>query len=238
MGIKHRFGIQDRCDVRFASLEVTREHLDATAGHRISDRADRRCPDPRAPVGQVVSGDACDAAPCFLFDASRRAASAATVGLSKMSSNDSATSKRSRRRENNCVTVSESDEAISLNDYLAQAYELAGEFCELVAKRARGAGFLKTLLLRRLGSTIVAGTNTANKMLQDWEHVTDEDDSEEEAITVRADFKTLSPEEQLALEKFVRVLEMNRARDPKYEVVVRLLREGHAAAWSPEVHSR
>jgi superfamily II DNA/RNA helicase len=122
------------------------------------------------------------------------------------------------------------DEAIPLNDYLAQAYQLAGEFCELVGKRARGAGFLKTLLLRRLGSTIVAGRITANKMLQDWEHVTDEDDSEEEAITVRADFKTLSPEEQDALEKFVRVLEMNRARDPKYEVVVRLLREGHAAA--------
>src|SRR5438876_222152 len=50
------------------------------------------------------------------------------------------------------------DEAIPLNDYLAQAYQLAGEFCELVAKRARGAGFMKTLLLRRLGSTIVAGT--------------------------------------------------------------------------------
>ena len=122
------------------------------------------------------------------------------------------------------------EEAIPLNDYLAQAYQLAGEFCELVGKRGRGAGFLKTLLLRRLGSTIVAGTTTANKMLQDWEHVADEDDSDEEAMTVRADFKTLSPEEQLALEKFVRVLEMNRARDPKYEVVVRLLREGHAAA--------
>lgn len=122
------------------------------------------------------------------------------------------------------------EEAIPLNDYLAQAYDLAGEFCELVGKRSRGAGFLKTLLLRRLGSTIVAGRNTANKMLEDWERVTDEDESEDEAALVRSEFKTLSPEERDVLERFVKVLEMNRTRDPKYEVVVRLLREGDAAA--------
>ena len=55
------------------------------------------------------------------------------------------------------------EEAIPLNDYLAQAYDVAGEFCELVGKRSRGAGFLKTLLLRRLGSTIVAGKITAKR---------------------------------------------------------------------------
>ena len=81
------------------------------------------------------------------------------------------------------------EEAIQLNDYLAQAYDLAGEFCELVGKRSRGAGFLKTLLLRRLGSTIVAGRNTAKKMLEDWEHVTDEDESEDEAMPVRSEFQ-------------------------------------------------
>lgn len=121
------------------------------------------------------------------------------------------------------------EEAIPLNDYLAQAYEGAAEFCELVGKRARGAGFLKTLLLRRLGSTIIAGTLTAKKMLEDWEHVIDEE-SEDETPAARAEFKTLSPEEGAALERFIQILEMNKARDPKYEVVVRLLRDGHEAA--------
>lgn len=122
------------------------------------------------------------------------------------------------------------EEAIPLNDYLAQAYEVAGEFCALVGKRSRGAGFLKTLLLRRLGSTIVAGRITAKKMLDDWEHVSDEAEAEQEGAAVRSEFKTLSPEERLTLDRFVKVLEMNKARDPKYEVVVRLLRDGNAAA--------
>lgn len=122
------------------------------------------------------------------------------------------------------------EEAIPLNDYLAQAYSVAGEFCELVGKRSRGAGFLKTLLLRRLGSSIVAGKITAKKMLDDWEQVRGDEDSDEGATTARSEFKSLSPEEQAALERFVKILEMNQARDPKYEVVVRLLRDGHAAA--------
>ncbi|MFQ5614392.1 MAG: hypothetical protein ACE5H9_19900 [Anaerolineae bacterium] len=43
------------------------------------------------------------------------------------------------------------NEAIPLPGYLRQAYELAEEFCQTLG---RGSGFLKTLLLRRVGSSI------------------------------------------------------------------------------------
>ena len=67
-------------------------------------------------------------------------------------------------------------------------------------------------------------------MIDDWEHVGDDEELEDDATSARADFKTLSPEERLTLERFVKILEMNTARDPKYEVVIRLLRDGHDTA--------
>jgi len=56
------------------------------------------------------------------------------------------------------------DEAIVLPPYLQEAYGHAEEFCELLQKRVKGGGFLKTLLLKRVGSTMIAGKNTAEKM--------------------------------------------------------------------------
>ena len=60
------------------------------------------------------------------------------------------------------------DEAIVLPPYLQEAYGHAEEFCELLQKRVKGGGFLKTLLLKRVGSTMIAGKNTAEKMLYNW----------------------------------------------------------------------
>ena len=57
------------------------------------------------------------------------------------------------------------DDAIKLPLYLQEAYELAEEFCGSSAQRLKGSGFLRTLLLRRVGSTIAAGRITAEKML-------------------------------------------------------------------------
>lgn len=122
-------------------------------------------------------------------------------------------------------------EAIRLPPYLRQAYELAEDFCEKLGQRMKAAGFLKTLLLRRVGSSIHAGLNTARKMLAEWEsvevevEVEDEEDEdellgEEQAATATATVsRSLTSEERELLQRFVDALEANQERDPKYAVV-------------------
>jgi len=122
-------------------------------------------------------------------------------------------------------------EAIQLTPYLRDAYSKAEDFCAAVAMRAPAAGFLKTLLLRRVGSTIEAGLKTARKMLDDWGAVAEAETADAEAeenddSPSRVDVKALIPEEQTLLQAFVAALEANQAEDPKYAVVTRLLMEG------------
>lgn len=117
----------------------------------------------------------------------------------------------------------ESDkDAIRLPPYLKEAYELAEEFCQLLSSRMKGAGFLKTLLLRRVGSTIYAGMNTAKNMLQDWNDVQNEDGDEDEIIPVE-ESKSLTSNERELLQAFVNALNANQERDPKYQVIVDIL---------------
>ena len=121
--------------------------------------------------------------------------------------------------------------AVELSPYLKQAYQLAEDFCAAIAKNRKGAGFLKTLLLRRAGSSVVAGIATAKKMLEYWELLEDEDEDEDDPPK-RDDFKTLSPAERALLENYLRALESNKAEDPKYRVVHRLLTDGDPEAES------
>ena len=71
----------------------------------------------------------------------------------------------------------ESDvEALTLPPFLKDAYSAAEEFCAILARRpGLNSGFMKTILLRRAGSTIEAGRLTAQQMLG-----TDTESSEEE----------------------------------------------------------
>ncbi|MEI2750208.1 MAG: hypothetical protein V9E88_15790 [Ferruginibacter sp.] len=58
----------------------------------------------------------------------------------------------------------------SCRTYLREAYNHAETFCKLLGERMQAAGFLKTLLLRRIGSTIHAGmTDRACACWTDWE---------------------------------------------------------------------
>lgn len=118
------------------------------------------------------------------------------------------------------------EEAIVLPTYLKKAYEYAKEFSELLQKRIKGGGYLKTLLLKRVGSTIIAGKNTAEKMLYNW-NVLQEDDYEDEEIErvseEKEEIKNLTFEEQECLRRFIECLESNQAKDPKYELVLKLL---------------
>ena len=126
--------------------------------------------------------------------------------------------------------LGEGDEgAVELSPYLKEAYKLAEDFCAAIARNRKGAGFLKTLLLRRAGSSVVAGISTARKMLESWDLIEDEDEDEDDPPK-RDDFKTLSPAERALLESYVLALESNQSEDPKYRVVHRLLTEGNPEA--------
>ena len=114
------------------------------------------------------------------------------------------------------------DEAIKLPPFLADAYEHANEFCRLLASRAR-SGFFRTLLLRRVGSSMEAGRITAEKILHNWVDLDEEDDEEDSELF--GQLRTLTGEERDALQRFMNALEANRERDPKYRMVRELLIE-------------
>jgi Helicase conserved C-terminal domain len=118
----------------------------------------------------------------------------------------------------------ESDaEAIRLPVYLREAYSLAEEFCQLLAARLPGAGFLKTLLLRRVGSTIAAGQITAQKLLRTWQAIEEVDEDEAEGEMINAESRTLTPAEREKLQAFSQALQANQERDPKFAVVMECL---------------
>jgi hypothetical protein len=106
------------------------------------------------------------------------------------------------------------EDAIPLPPFLEDAYGLAEEFCALLAERAK-SGFFRTLLLRRVGSTIEAGRRTVEKLLSEWTELDDEEDDEESTGQLR----TLTAAERALLQRFLKALEANQERDPKYQIV-------------------
>jgi superfamily II DNA or RNA helicase len=111
------------------------------------------------------------------------------------------------------------DESIPLPAYLEDAYAHAKDFCTLLGERMQAAGFMETLLLRRMGSTIYAGQKTAERILDDWTRV---DDPEAEQHP-EDDNRTLTAGEESCLRSLVEALDTNRERDPKYQRVVEYL---------------
>ncbi len=123
----------------------------------------------------------------------------------------------------------EDGEAIYLKSYFNDAYQLGIEFSQLLKERVRSSGFIKTLLLRRLGSTMIAGLNTALKMLNNWsvdlgeEDEEDEPSEDEQEFLNNSDIKDLTREERQKLEEIVNILEEHKDKDPKYDLLKRLL---------------
>lgn len=114
------------------------------------------------------------------------------------------------------------EEAIPLPLYLQDAYKHAEEFCQLIASRTKGAGFLKTLLLRRVGSTMYAGRKTAENMLGPQPGLSDDEDNDGEPLDAQT-FRTLTAAERDQLRAFSESLAANQDRDPKCGVVLDLL---------------
>jgi len=134
--------------------------------------------------------------------------------------------------------LGESDtDALELSGYMAQAYAIAEEFCEILSSRVRRSGFMSTLLLKRIGSTMFAGENTAKKMLA-WtaegkerlrslyEEIADEDDDDGDDEVDYSEIKDLSSAEIDCLETLVSVLKSNTDTDPKYSRIKAILTQG------------
>jgi len=113
----------------------------------------------------------------------------------------------------------EPQEAIPLPAYLRQAYALAEEFCTVFGKNHKGAGFLETMLLRRMGSSIYAGQRTVERILgvsgEEDEYEEDEPEEGPPASPSRL-AEQISESERSILENLRAALQANKERDPKY----------------------
>lgn len=118
--------------------------------------------------------------------------------------------------------------SLALGGYLRDAYIEAEEFCRLLQQRVKGAGFFKTLLLRRLGSSMEAGRNTVVKLLGaevDELSDEDEDDADEDVphgkmAQSTSDFKDFTGEEIASLSRCLELLRQGGNNDPKLEALV------------------
>ena len=128
------------------------------------------------------------------------------------------------------------EDALVLGGYLRDAYEESERFCQLLQQRIRGAGFFKTLLLRRLGSSMEAGRRTVGKLLgNDQDEPDDEDDDDGDdndapsigrSAQVASEFKNFSAAEVASLERCLQLLTEGGNHDPKLEAVVEYLLVG------------
>lgn len=127
------------------------------------------------------------------------------------------------------------DESIPLQSYLRTAYENAEEFCHSLARRVRSAGFFKTLLLRRIGSSIDAGMNTVQRLLTNWGDAEQDDEEDQDELSYlddesvdSAELKSLTGTERELLHRCLQNLQRGKAQvetDPKLDTIIRYLRD-------------
>lgn len=123
----------------------------------------------------------------------------------------------------------EDEGALVLGGYLREAYQEAEAFSQLLQQRVKGAGFFKTLLLRRLGSSIEAGRRTVSKLLGEEPDIPDDedDDDDEEEVPAQvgrppqgvSDFKNFTHKEIASLRRCFALLKQGGNNDPKLEAL-------------------
>jgi hypothetical protein len=134
----------------------------------------------------------------------------------------------------------EEDGALVLGGYLLEAYQEAEEFSRLLQHRVQGAGFFKTLLLRRLGSSMEAGRSTLRRLLGEEPDILvdeDDDEAEEEATLLvgrppvgASDFKNFTDAEKASLRRCLELLQQGGNNDPKLEALI-----GYLLGTHPEI---
>lgn len=120
-----------------------------------------------------------------------------------------------------------SGEGLQMSLAFKAAYEAAEAFSRLYAQRFPAAGFLKTILLRRIGSSAKAGLETARHLLGRLDTpLVPEDEAGDENIP-----STIRPPDPQEIQ-FLREVERNLAAvvagsdvDPKVQVILYFLRE-------------
>jgi hypothetical protein len=113
----------------------------------------------------------------------------------------------------------ENQDALSLTLYLKEAYTLAEEFCHVFSKRARGCGFLKTLLLRRVGSTLYAGKRTSETLLGIKPENLEVEEEEEDIAQESGIFKDMPDDEKKLLKRFLDIISEHQDEYPKYQKI-------------------
>jgi superfamily II DNA or RNA helicase len=118
-------------------------------------------------------------------------------------------------------------EGLEMSLAFKSAYEAAEEFSRLYAARQPGAGFLKTILLRRIGSSARAGLETARHLIGRMDaSILPEDEVGDEDLPT--DVAPPAPQEL----QYLRDVERNLAAvvagsdaDPKVQVILHYLRQ-------------
>ncbi len=105
--------------------------------------------------------------------------------------------------------------ALRSSEDFREAYNQARGFGKALARSGRGSGFMKNLMEQRICSSIVAGINTATKLLS-GETITEEGDEGEASVQVQ------STDEQLALERLLDRLQRVK-EDPKLKAILHYL---------------
>ena len=118
-------------------------------------------------------------------------------------------------------------EGLQMGVAFTAAYEAAEKFSALYALRHPAAGFLKTILLRRIGSSALAGLMTARHLLGKLEDELAEEEKGDEAQP-KSDNPPPDPEER----EMLQLIERNLASvvdgaglDPKVQVILAYLRD-------------
>jgi len=107
------------------------------------------------------------------------------------------------------------------NAQIDQAYLAAEDFTRELGKRTRSAGFLKSLMLQRICSSVASGLSTARKLLERGEM--DEEGADAE-VADSSELGELTGAEAAALRRVVDALR-DEPTDPKLEAVLHYLLE-------------
>jgi superfamily II DNA or RNA helicase len=114
---------------------------------------------------------------------------------------------------------------IPTNNPFQVAYEKAEEFCDILKKRTKVGGFMRTLLLQRICSSFASGLKTAKKMLSHG--LVDENEDDETTDFEKADhiLTEISPSEIECLKEIERQLTRPEAVDSKLDTIKWFLTE-------------
>lgn len=119
------------------------------------------------------------------------------------------------------------DGAVITPHYYDLAYEAVGNFTQAMAQRVRATGFMKTMLLQRICSSVTAGLSSAMRMIEGRQAMMDDAEDEDlvemfEALDAAHEHHLLDTEIE-RLRHVVGLLEGRQQEDPKGRAVLYFL---------------